>query len=60
MSRYRRAPRELGYALLGLPLAVAGLAYVVVGVLVGAVLSVTLLGLPVLAGAVRGARGWGA
>jgi signal transduction histidine kinase len=60
MAHYRRTWRELGYALLGLPLAVAGLGYVVLTVLVGAVLSITLLGLPVLAGGLRGARGWAA
>jgi signal transduction histidine kinase len=55
----RRIWKELGYALLGLPLAVFGFAYVVLAVPFSG-LSVTLLGVPLLATLVMGARGWGA
>jgi signal transduction histidine kinase len=51
--------KELGYALLGIPLAAAGFAYVLL-VAPFSALSVTLLGLPVLATIVLGARGWAA
>ncbi len=54
----KRAVKELGYALLGLPLAALGLAYTVLTVLAGGALSVTLIGLPALAAGVLGARGW--
>jgi signal transduction histidine kinase len=55
----RRIWNELGYALLGLPLAAVGFGYVMLVAPFGA-LSLTLLGLPVLATLVLGARGWGA
>src|SRR2546421_5246916 len=55
----RRIWKELGYALLGFPLAAVGFVYVMLGAPFGA-LSLTLLGLPVLATLVLGARGWGA
>ena len=51
--------KELGYALLGFPLAAIGFVYVMLAAPFGA-LSLTLLGLPVLATLVLGARGWGA
>jgi len=51
--------KELRYALLGLPLAVAGFAYLLL-VAPFSALSVIMLGLPVLATIVLGARGWGA
>src|SRR5262245_24800676 len=55
----RRMWKELGYALLGLPLAVFGFDYAVLAVPFSA-LSLTVLGLPLLATLVMGARGWGA
>jgi signal transduction histidine kinase len=54
----RRVLKELGYALLGFPLAAAGFVYAMLAAPFGA-LSLTLLGLPVLATLVLGARGWG-
>ena len=60
MTRLRRVGRDAGYALVGLPLAVLGFAYALVTVLLGGALSLTLLGLPLLASGVLGARGWGA
>jgi signal transduction histidine kinase len=53
-----RMAKELGYALLGLPLAVLGFAYLGLIVVAGGGLSLTVLGLPLLATAVLGARGW--
>src|ERR1700761_8837495 len=47
--RYRATWGELLYALLGLPLGVAGFVFAVVTVSVGAGLGVTFIGLPVLA-----------
>src|SRR2546423_5918459 len=55
----RRMGKELGYALLGIPLAAVGFAYVLLTVKLTA-LSLTVLGLPALATIVLGARGWGA
>src|SRR3954454_12612071 len=55
----RRMGKELGYALLGIPLAAVGFAYVLLTVKLTA-LSLTVLGLPALAAVVLGARGWGA
>ncbi|MBF9129711.1 sensor domain-containing protein [Plantactinospora sp. S1510] len=57
--RLRQARREFGYALVSLPLAVLGLAYVVITIVLGGMLSLTLLGLPLLAAGVLGARAWG-
>ncbi len=54
-----RTWREFAYLLACVPVGVAGLAYLVVGFGVAAVLAVTFLGVPVLAVAVVGARGWG-
>src|SRR2546429_205656 len=51
--------KELGYALVGIPLAAVGFAYVLLTVKLTA-LSLTVLGLPALATIVLGARGWGA
>jgi signal transduction histidine kinase len=59
MTRLRRIRREFGYALISLPLALLGFAYAMVTVLIGGVLSLTLLGLPLLATGIRGGRGWG-
>jgi signal transduction histidine kinase len=47
--RSRRTRLELGYVLVGLPLAVVGFVFVVVSVVLGAALSVTFVGLPLLA-----------
>lgn len=55
----RRSGQELGYALLSLPLALLGAAYVLVGFALGAGLAVTALGVPLLAAVVPGARGIG-
>jgi len=59
MTRLRRFWKESGYALASLPLAVLGFAYAVLTLVLGGVLSLTLLGLPLLAAGVLGARGWG-
>ncbi|BCY11875.1 sensor histidine kinase [Actinoplanes sp. L3-i22] len=48
--------RHLLYALTGLPLGLLGLAYTVYVVVGGAVLSLTVVGLPVLSAGLRGAR----
>jgi signal transduction histidine kinase len=52
----RRAWRELVYAILSVPLALLGIAYVTVSLALGALLAVTALGVPLLAAAVPGAR----
>ncbi|MEU6403630.1 sensor domain-containing protein [Streptomyces sp. NPDC046985] len=54
-----RAWRELGYVLLGLPIGVLLFAYAVTMVSLGAGLLVTFLGVPVLAAALTGCRGFG-
>ena len=55
-----RAPRlragEVGFALLGFPVALVGLVLVVAGAYAGALLALTVVGLPVLAAEVRAAR----
>ncbi|MEV8460798.1 MULTISPECIES: sensor histidine kinase [Streptomyces] len=56
----RRALAALLYALLALPLALAGFLLTLAGLAVGGVLSVTTLGLWLLAGTVRGAQALGA
>ncbi len=55
-----RTWRESLYALLALPLGVVGFWYVAVAVYLGAWLAVTLIGLPLFASAVVGARALGA
>jgi signal transduction histidine kinase len=62
-TRNRRArwlPRlrvgEIGFALLGFPVALAGLLLAVAGAYAGGLLAVTIVGLPVLAAEVRAAR----
>ncbi|MFC9457370.1 sensor histidine kinase [Streptomyces sp. NPDC056637] len=53
-----RTFRELGYLLLSLPLSVITFVYAVTMVSLGAGLLITFLGIPVLAGALAGARGF--
>jgi signal transduction histidine kinase len=55
----RRSLVELCYALLGLPLAVPGFIFVLVGPLVSLSLTATLLGIPLFILVMRGARGLG-
>jgi signal transduction histidine kinase len=55
-----RALRELGYVLLSLPVAVLLFTWTVTMVSLGAGLLVTFLGVPVLAAALAGCRGFGA
>ncbi|MFF2844855.1 sensor histidine kinase [Streptomyces sp. NPDC058001] len=55
-----RAWREFGYVLLSLPIAIAAFTFAVTMVSLGAGLLVTFLGIPVLAAALAGARGFGA
>ncbi|MCU7728836.1 sensor domain-containing protein [Actinoplanes sp. KI2] len=63
-SRNRSAARwlprlragEIGFALLGFPVALAGLALAVLGAYAGGLLALTVVGLPVLAAEVRAAR----
>ncbi|MFE6758728.1 sensor domain-containing protein, partial [Streptomyces sp. NPDC057684] len=55
-----RTFRELGYLLLSLPLSVITFVYAVTMVSLGAGLLITFLGIPVLAGALAGARGFAA
>lgn len=55
----RRSRAELGYFLLNIPVTVMGLSYTVVSLLVGAALSITAIGVPLIGYAVRGARGLG-
>ncbi|MEU8779199.1 sensor domain-containing protein [Streptomyces sp. NPDC048606] len=54
----RRTPRPatLAYALAGLPLSLLGIVYVLAVLYVGGLLSLTLIGLPLLAVGLRGAR----
>ncbi|WP_440582146.1 sensor domain-containing protein [Streptomyces flavofungini] len=52
--------REIGHVLVSLPLAVAGFSFAVTGFALGAGLLVTVVGLPVLAVLLAGARGLGA
>ncbi|SCE79852.1 Signal transduction histidine kinase [Micromonospora coriariae] len=59
MTRLRHLRNQVGYALVGLPLAVAGFAYAGLTVVVGGLTSLTLLGLPLMSSGVLGARGWG-
>ncbi|MFJ4838292.1 sensor histidine kinase [Streptomyces sp. NPDC088746] len=51
--------KEIAYLLANLPMAIAGFVYTVFLVAVGAGLSVTVIGLPLLALGLRGARGLG-
>ncbi|MEH1167614.1 sensor domain-containing protein [Micromonospora sp. CPCC 205539] len=55
MARPRQLPKQVGYVLACLPLAVAGFAYASLTVLV----ALTLLGLPLTASGVLGGRAWG-
>ncbi|NEY34248.1 sensor histidine kinase [Streptomyces sp. PRKS01-65] len=55
-----RSMRELGYVLLGLPVGILLFTYAVTMVSLGAGLLVTFLGVPVLAAALAGCRGFGA
>ncbi|MEU1847822.1 sensor domain-containing protein [Streptomyces sp. NPDC019990] len=55
-----RAWRELGHVLLGLPISILLFTYAVTTVSLGAGLLVTFLGIPVLAAALVGCRGFGA
>jgi signal transduction histidine kinase len=55
----RRTWAELGYVIAGSPLAFLGAAYVVTCFLLSAGLAITALGVPLLAVAVPGARGFG-
>ncbi|MFE4048627.1 sensor histidine kinase [Streptomyces sp. YIM B13518] len=55
-----RAWRELGYVLLSLPIGILLFTYAVTMVSLGAGLLVTFLGVPVLAAALAGCRGFGA
>ncbi|MEU6480653.1 sensor domain-containing protein [Streptomyces sp. NPDC047017] len=54
-----RSRREFGYVLLGLPIGIVLFTYAVTMVALGAGLLVTFLGVPVLAGALAGCRGFG-
>jgi signal transduction histidine kinase len=56
----RRTWAECLYALLALPAGLIGVGYLVVSLYVGVGLAITLVGLPLLASAVVGARGLGA
>lgn len=47
---------EIGFALLGFPVALAGLALAVIGTYAGSLLTLTVVGLPVLAAEVQAAR----
>ncbi|MFJ8140334.1 sensor histidine kinase [Streptomyces sp. NPDC096013] len=55
-----RSWRELGYVLLSLPISILLFTYAVTMVSLGAGLLITFLGVPVLAGALAGCRGFGA
>lgn len=55
----RRAWSELAYSLLSLPLSLLGAAYALLSLLLSLLLAVTALGVPLLALAVPGARGFG-
>ncbi|WP_407548664.1 sensor domain-containing protein [Streptomyces sp. Pv4-95] len=52
-------PGDIAYAVVGLPLAIIGCGYVLAALYAGTLLSLTVLGLPLAAVAVRGARGLG-
>ncbi|GAA2849215.1 histidine kinase [Actinoplanes cyaneus] len=56
MPAHARTLRQLLYALIGMPLGLAGLAYTAYVVAGGALLSLTVVGLPVLSAGLRGAR----
>jgi signal transduction histidine kinase len=56
----RQAWAELLYALISLPLALAGFVYLLATLYVSGLLLITLIGLPLLAAALLGARGLGA
>ncbi|MFH8573593.1 sensor histidine kinase [Streptomyces sp. NPDC017993] len=62
VRRLRPAVRagDIAFAVVGLPLAIIGCGYVLAVLYAGTLLSLTVLGLPVAAAAVRGARGLGA
>ncbi|HEY8544865.1 MAG TPA: sensor domain-containing protein [Acidimicrobiales bacterium] len=51
--------REVLFGLVGLPLAVAGVVYVAVALYIGGLATLTIVGLPLVALALRGARGLG-
>lgn len=53
-------PGEIAFALVGLPLAAIGALYVAATLYLGGLLAITIVGLPIAAGAVRGARALGA
>ncbi|MEU1038239.1 sensor histidine kinase [Streptomyces sp. NPDC005551] len=55
-----RSWREFGYLMLSLPIAIAGFVWTVTMVSLGAGLLITFLGVPVLAAALAGGRGFGA
>ncbi|MGW3105485.1 sensor histidine kinase [Streptomyces sp. NPDC001100] len=55
-----RSWREFGYVLLSLPISIMLFTYAVTMVALGAGLLITFLGVPVLAGALAGCRGFGA
>ncbi|MEV4538989.1 sensor domain-containing protein [Asanoa sp. NPDC049518] len=55
-SRVRRTSRELAYVLVTAPVTALGFAWVLIGAVVAAVLSVTALGVPVLAAMVPATR----
>ncbi|MFK0048612.1 sensor histidine kinase [Streptomyces sp. NPDC090741] len=55
----RVQPAAIGYAFAGLPLSLIGIVYVMAVLYIGGLLSLTLLGLPVLAAGLRGARSLG-
>ncbi|MFD8421479.1 sensor histidine kinase [Streptomyces sp. NPDC059668] len=55
-----RSWREFGYVMLGLPISIAMFTFAVTMFSLGAGLLVTFLGVPVLAGALAGCRGFGA
>ncbi|MHA3724923.1 sensor histidine kinase [Leucobacter sp. HY1910] len=59
LDLWRRLPREMGYLLAGLPIAVAGLAVFTTLVSLGLSLVVFTIGLFVLVGALLAARGFG-
>ncbi|MFI1995227.1 sensor histidine kinase [Actinoplanes sp. NPDC020271] len=59
MPAHARALRQLLYALVGVPLGLAGLAYTAYVVAGGALLSLTVVGLPLLSAGLRGARLFG-
>ena len=57
-SVLRQLGVDSGYVVLGFPLGVASFIVLFVGLLVGAGLAVTVIGLPILAGTLYAARGW--